>query len=208
MEIVKLTQSNLSQAVGQASKVLKQGGVVVYPTETVYGLGADPFNQSAVVKVLKIKERADDKGIILLVANRQQLDRIATVVPEEEQLINKYWPGPLTLILKKSKQLSELISGGRQSIAVRQSKHHFVTELFRLYDQPLISTSANLTGQTSCYTIEEVLEQFKGKTNIPDLIIDAGRLPKKPPSTIVEIIDRQINILRQGEIVISDINNV
>ncbi|MDD5566881.1 MAG: L-threonylcarbamoyladenylate synthase [Patescibacteria group bacterium] len=203
MKIIKLTRSNQKQVIDLAGRVLKSRGLIVYPTETMYGLGADPFDQRAIERVIQIKGRLATKGIQVVVYNRAQLDTVARVSPEDEEAMKKYWPGPLALVFPKTDLVPKLLTGGRDTIAARKPKHAFVLALLKKYGRPIISTSANLSGHPPCFSVKEVIAQFEKAHDQPDLIIDGGKLKPSPPSTIVQVVKGRLVVLRAGAIKIS-----
>lgn len=206
MKTIELSETNLHEAAQQASEVLKQGGIVVYPTDTVYGLGADPFNQKAIEKIIRIKGRLATKGIPIVIRDRSQLNRVAKVTAEEEKVIKKYWPGAVTIVLDKTDPVPKLLTGGRDTVAVRQPKHRFIQYLLKAFGNPIAATSANMSGQPVCLSTNEVLGQLKNSYDLIDLVIDAGKLPSSPSSTIIQIGAGRINILRAGAVKIVNQN--
>lgn len=142
--------------VEEAARVVVAGGVIAYPTEAVFGLGCDPANSAAIAKLLKAKERSQDKGLILVASNQAQLAiYMASVTPEQQQKLDSKWPGPVTFIVPAAPGVSEILTGGRDTIAVRVSDHPHVVSLCDACGSALISTSANRTGQAPFRTIEE-----------------------------------------------------
>ena len=212
----KLSISNHSgrQLVSAAIKVLKQGGVVVYPTETAYGLGADFFNPQAVKKIYRIKGRAFNKPLSVLVSSLSMAKRLVKFDKVSKLIAEEYWPGPLTIILNlkfsifnefKIKNLKlnknlKLKIGNYQTLGLRISSNKLATAIVKKLGGPLTATSANLAGQKECYSAEAVVKQFKDRKHQPDLIIDAGRLPAHPVSTVTRVIDGQVKVLRKGKI--------
>ncbi|WCP67190.1 L-threonylcarbamoyladenylate synthase [Vibrio tubiashii] len=180
----------------QALKALMDGEVIAYPTEGVFGVGCDPDNSEAVRKLLDLKQRPADKGLILIAASYQQLiPYIDESQLTQEQLIRvkQSWPGPITWIMPSSDRVSRWVSGQHQSIAVRVTDHPLVQKMCNAFGKPLTSTSANLSGQPPCKTSEEVYLQF-GYDQIAVLEGQTGGREK--PS---EIRDAQsLQVLRQG----------
>lgn len=181
--------------VQEAIAVLKQGGVVVFPTETAYGLAADATNEAAVEKIFEIKGRDGEKSLPLIAASREMVERYAGIPRGLEKLASQHWPGPLTLVLPAMGGLAPgVVRNG--TVAIRVSSHPIARELCEGLRAPIVSTSANLRGQPTCYSMEDVRAQL-GDT--PDLYIDAGVLHPEPPSTIVSIDDYGYpEVLRQG----------
>lgn len=200
MEIFDIKQ-NSKQAIESAVGILKNGGVLIYPTETCYGLGCDATNKEAVKKIYKIKGREEKKSLPMIVANLIIVKKYFEIKNKSLELAEKYWPGPLTLILKVRKDVKIFFSKeGQASAAVRVSSHKIAKALSQKLGKPIISTSANVSGKPPCYNVEEVLEQFKNRKFQSDLILDAGQLKKNQPSTIVKVENDKIKILRAGKL--------
>jgi L-threonylcarbamoyladenylate synthase len=181
----------------KAASVLKRGGVIIYPTETLYGIGVFAENERAVEKIFDIKGRPEGKPIPILVKDKTMLDEFAEVTDEGSILIDKFLPGPLTLVFKEKRKLPGLISAGTGKIAVRISRHPFVKNLFELIDQPITSTSANISGNENLFDFKEIYETFKSKV---ELIVDSGTLPPSKGSTIVDLTTSPPLLIRGGDI--------
>lgn len=187
--------------------ILRKGGTIVYPTETAYGLGADAFSKKAIKAIQGIKARSKKKSLPVICACRKMAEKIARFSPKAKELADKNWPGPLTMILEIRRadalhhRVNKFPPPFNRTIAVRVSANPIARGLSNLIKAPLISTSANLSGKDECYSVSRVLKQL-GK-NKPDLIIDAGRLPKRPPSTIIDCTIDPPRVLRQGEVLIN-----
>jgi len=144
-----------------AADVVRKGGVVAYPTEAVYGLGCDPNQLAAVQRIVDMKERASNKGLILIAATQEQLTPwIAAPNPDEQARIDQHWPGPVTLIVKAAEGLPSLLTGGRKTIAVRVSTHPTVRALCLACGHALVSTSANLSGQNALRCASAINAEF------------------------------------------------
>jgi len=175
-----------------AVKALEGGGVIIYPTETAYGLGADFLNKKAVEKVYQIKGRAFNKPLPVIVSSLAMAKKLVKFDIISLELAKKYWPGPLTLVLPTK--------DNKGTLALRVSGNKLATSLARQLGRPLVSTSANLSGRAECYNTDEVIKQFKGKKHQPDLILNGGLLTKNKPSTIVQVTAEGLKIIRQGAI--------
>ena len=137
--------------IADAAALMKRGGVVAYPTEGVYGLGCDPLNADAVQRLLAVKARAADKGLILIASNQAQLDDfLLPVSPEVQMQLDRDWPGPVTWIIPCSRQVPELVRGGRPTLAVRVTAHAVAARLCDAFGGALVSTSANHSGEPPC----------------------------------------------------------
>ena len=195
---------NLKEAIA----VLKKGGVIVYPTDTAYGLGAKFSDKKAAARIYKIKGRPGGKPLPVIVAGLTMARKFFKFSPPELALAKKYWPGALSLVLllkRKIKYYHTPEYGSRASVVVRVPNSKIARQLSRAVGEPIFSTSANLSGAGECYSPREVIKQFADHKHLPDLILDAGRLRHKKPSTIIEVIGDKIEILRQGPIMITRI---
>jgi len=194
MQIVKITKKTIDEAVA----ILKRGGAVVYPTETAYALGCDFTNQEAIAKIFKIKNRPKEKALPVICQTKKQVEQFFILPPFGWKLWLKYWPKPISIIIKTREHKNKKTKP--REIPVRISSHKVVRDLARKLDRPVISTSANISGSDTLYSAEEIAEIFADKKYQPDLILDAGKLPKRQPSTIVKIDNNKIEVLRQGEV--------
>jgi len=178
--------------------IFKKGGIIAYPTETFYGLGVDPFNESAVNKLFKLKGRDPDKPVSILIKDKKMLlEVVEEIPPAAEKLIKKFWPGPLTIIFKAKKTVPSAITGNTGKIAVRISGNPITQKLLEIIDSPITTSSANPSGKKSPVTAKEVKGYFGDKI---DLIIDGGLLFGKLGSTIVDATERELKVIREGEI--------
>jgi L-threonylcarbamoyladenylate synthase len=187
--------ASIQEQVEKGIAILKNGGVIAFPTDTVYGLGASSDIDAAVERVYRIKGRPRHMALPLLLANVSQLDKVAVSIPASARLLaDKFWPGPLTLVLPKSDAVSDIISGDGATVAVRVPPPPNPTALARGLGTPIVGTSANLSGQPSALTAEEARNQLGDKV---DLIIE-GDCPGGRESTVVDLTGESPVILRQG----------
>lgn len=193
MPTIRLNQGIMQRAVKQAVAVLRKGGVIVYPTETAYGLGADAYNAEAVKKLRSVKQEPAESPISVIVADLQQAKRIAKIDHSAEKLIAKFMPGPLTLVVEKKKKVPNELSG--KTIAFRISSNKFATALCKEFGSAITATSANIHGKPAIYNGDKAIKEFLGKV---DLVIDVGKLPKCKVSTIYDV--GKGKILREGKI--------
>lgn len=214
MEIIKCNKICTPEIIQSVAHALRYGKVVAYPTETSYGLGALANNLEAIIKLYKIKERHKNQPIHVLVANKEQAKKLVWWPESAQILTDKFWPGPLTLVLKiKTKQQAIVrLTGNSGFLGVRQSSNPVAAALIQAIGMPITTPSANpskiLSGGVDSYSGNAVYEQFKQKKYRPDIILDAGKIPKTKPSTIVKISQNSIEILREGEIKSRDIYKV
>jgi L-threonylcarbamoyladenylate synthase len=190
--------SSLQKQVEQGISILKESGIVAFPTDTVYGLGAAVNLPQAVARVYEVKGRAKNTPLPLLLADKSQIDDVAETVPPIARLLaEKFLPGGLTMVLFKSKSVPDTVTGGGKTVAIRIPAHPVPLALARGVGTPIIGTSANLSGQPSALTAEEVYTQLDGRV---DLIIDGGRCPGGRESTIVDLTGKTPLVLREGAI--------
>jgi len=184
-EILKI---NNSKAVAKAVNVLSKGGIIIYPTETVYGIGVDATNDRAVKKVIAVKKRSPTKHIIVAVSDLRMAKRYAVVTRKAEVLTKTFMPGPLTLVVEtKSRPV--------RKIRFRIPDNKFIRSVIRKLDKPITTTSANISGSENLYKIKDIINIFDGKV---DMIIDAGNIPKRKPSTVFDVLEEKV--VREGPI--------
>lgn len=178
-------------------KLLKKGKTIIYPTDTAYALGGDLLNSKTRRAVFKLKKREVLKQLPAIANSLAMVKKYCYINAVEEKLAKKYWPGPLSLVLQV-KPLYQKILG--KDLAVRVPDNEIARYLSCSLGKPLISTSANISGQVTGYDIKQILKQFKKTDVFPDIIIDNGELPKRLVSTIIKVENKKINILRRGAI--------
>ncbi len=199
MEI--LPEENLN--IKSISQALLEGQTLVYPTETCYGLGCDATNQAAVDKLFDIKHRQKNKPLLVVAHDLSVMLEHVIDSPKLFELEEKYWPGPLTVVTRArpDSNLAKGVIAEDGTIAFRVTDHPVASALCEAIDGPIVSTSANIAAHKSPYDIADVLAMFGEEIIQPDMVIDAGVLPERSPSTIVRInIDGTIEVLREGNI--------
>lgn len=180
----RIKKSDLEESVD----ILKKGGIILYPTETAYALGCDASNHKTRALIFEIKGRSKNKDLPLIAGSEAMVQRLCKIDALSARLVKKYWPGPLTVVLDGRR--------GKQSVAIRVPGLSVARALSLGLGRPLISTSANLSGKPTCYSVRAALRQL-GAGGV-DLVLDAGSLPRRKPSTIVDARSGFIKILRQG----------
>lgn len=168
----------------RAALVLQQGGVVAYPTEAVYGLGCDPLNEAAVQRLLEIKSRPVSKGLILLGADLDQLAPFIELTAKQQQQLAEHWPLATTYLVRASTLTPAWIRGEHDKVAVRVSRHPLATELCRLIDSPIVSTSANHAGEPACRNVFQTTRQLGADL---DFIVTGQCDRAARPSTIIDL---------------------
>lgn len=189
-----------SRDIKNAVKVLKKGGVVAYPTETAYGLAADSANSWAIKKIFKIKGRSESKPLSLIAASFAMVKKFFYLNKKEAALARRHWPGALTLLLKPKRRFPSALTRGAEKVAVRVSSSHIAIALAKGLNGPITATSANVSGGPERYSAFAVRGEFAKRKYKPDMIMDGGTLPRTKPSTIAEVRDGKIIILRKGPI--------
>jgi L-threonylcarbamoyladenylate synthase len=185
---------NLSAAV----EALKRGHVIVFPTETLYGLGADALNEAAVEEVFRLKGRDPSNPFPVLVADQEMLHTLVAEIPATAQrLMDRYWPGPLTLVLPGQKNIPKPLCNPTGGVGVRISSQPIATLLVNRLGRPLTATSANPSGEEPARTIQEAKKYFAGQIEV---FVDGGILTSESGSTVVEVMEDSIRVIREGKI--------
>jgi len=187
----------------EAVRSLSSGGVVVFPTDTLYGLGADVFSLAALQRIFSIKGRRADLALPVLVAGLDQVEAVAQPMSAQAQrLAERFWPGPLTLVMRRSPDLPGLVTGGADTVAVRMPGHPVPLELARRLGRPITGTSANRSGQPDLLDLSALENQLG---NLVDHIIQTGPVPAGTASTIVNVTGDTPQLLRGGAISLEEI---
>lgn len=207
MERLKLTEGNTAVCVERSAEILKNGGVVLYPTDTLYGLGADAFSDTAVDKVTAIKGRDQRKPIHCIVADIAMAENYAEFSDDARSLAKKFFPGALTLVLKKKPEVSHGIGRYRNTIGIRIPDNDFCLALARAYDRPFTTTSANKAGMPHALSVDGILEQLGAVAARIDLVVDAGDVLPRLASTVVDLSGEEPVILREGATDVAEIWN-
>ena len=203
MEIVKidLRKSNF-EIIDRVVKILRKGGVIIYPTDSSYGLGCDPQNTKAINRIYKIKKRRASRPFLMVAENKGLVEKYVKFNPKAQKVAHHFWPGSLTMVLgaRPGIKISPRLLM-REGIAFRVPKNKFLLKLLKKFKKPLVSTSANISFiQEPIYDGAEVIETFSKTKYKPDLILDAGRLPKVSTSTVADLTGDVPKILREGTI--------
>jgi len=203
MDIVKINPTIPDKKIiTGAVKIIKQGGVVMYPTDTAYGLAADIESREGIKKIFSIKGRMQNKTLPLIAGSTEMAGRYVEWTPIGKKLARKFWPGPLTVILTSRilHHASNQFLAYRGKIAIRVPDNKIAQMISSELGRPITSTSANISNHPECYSVAEFLNQAIGNKWLPDLILDAGWLKQRKPSTIVDATGKKIVIMRKGAI--------
>lgn len=186
------------KGISQAAACVESGGLLVFPTETVYGLGVDLRDTGAIRRIFAVKGREREQALPVLIAAQDQLDQVVSSLPPDARtLIDRFWPGPLTLVLPAHDRLPRVLTGGLPTVAVRQTASPVASALIEHLGKPLTGTSANRSGQPAATTAADAAATFG---NDVDLILDGGPSSSIIPSTIVDVSGPSVTILRPGRI--------
>jgi L-threonylcarbamoyladenylate synthase len=204
MEIkkIKISSKNLKLAIKKIISIIKKGGVIVCPTDTIYGLIANAKDKRAVEKIFKIKKREKGKPLPIFVKNLKMAKKLAIIEKNQERILKRVWPGKVTAILRAKNKTKKLfpphIVSAENKIGLRVPKHKILNILLEKLNLPLTATSANISGKKGSTKINDILKQFKNKKILPDLILDDNNLKPSPPSTVIDLTN--FKILRRGAI--------
>lgn len=195
----KIDEKELNEVI----EILKNNGVIIFPTETVYGIGGNALSNEVIDKVYNAKNRPRAKAVNIMVSNKNEIKKYAEITSNlEQKIIDEFLPGPLTIILKKKPNFGTYFTAGNDTIGVRIPNHRIVNSILNEIDFPIIAPSANISGEPSGVEATDIIKDFDGKV---DAIIDGGKANQGLSSTIVKVIDNEIMILREGKITKEDI---
>jgi L-threonylcarbamoyladenylate synthase len=205
--ILRVERDNICfKKIGLAADLLKKGGLVAFPTETVYGLGANALNSHAVARIYEVKNRPRFDPVIVHISSLADIRQLCLSVDKRaKKLMERFWPGPLTLILPKSSMVPDIVTAGLPTVVVRMPSHPVVLELIKEADIPIAAPSANPFGYLSPTTAEHVKEQIGEKV---DLILDGGKCPIGVESTVIDLTESEPSLLRSGGLPLEEIEQV
>ena len=182
----------------EPAQIIKDGGIVIFPTETVYGIGTNGFNEKSIRKIYELKKRDSNKPISLLVSNMEMVKMVAQNITElERTLMEQFWPGPFTIILKKKKVVPDILTANGDTVGVRMPSGIIAKQLIEYAGVPIATPSANISGKPSGTNMDYIKNDFEGKV---DYIIDSGISELGVASTIVKVENKKPIILREGSI--------
>ncbi|HWW82878.1 MAG TPA: L-threonylcarbamoyladenylate synthase [Vicinamibacterales bacterium] len=193
-------------AIEEAASRISSGGVVVVPTDTLYGLAVNPFRNDSVARVFEVKRRPPERGLPLIASDAAQVSaHIGPLGSLGKTLADRFWPGPLTLLVKAPETVSPTVTGGSPKVGVRVPADRVARAICKACNRPITATSANLSGQPPTADPDEVERQFRERAHLVDLIIDVGQLAGGAPSTIVDVTGRAPVLVRPGAVSWEDI---
>jgi L-threonylcarbamoyladenylate synthase len=204
--MTEILPATARKSIRRAVHLLREGEVVAFPTDTVYGVGANAFERFAVRQIFEIKQRAPDKSLPVFIYQIDDLNLVARDVPNEAwPLLQTFWPGALTVVLRKNSALPDIVTSGQDTVAVRIPDHPVSLDLVIKMGRPLAVTSANLSGQPTPATAQDVAEQLG--ENLP-LVLDGGPSSTSQPSTIIDLSCTPPRVLREGPISVSQMQEI
>ena len=200
---INFKKNNNFEELKAPAEAIKQGKLLLFPTETVYGIGANALNEEAVKKIYIAKGRASDNPLIAHISHIEMLEQLVEKVGKvEKTLIENFWPGPLTIIFKKKKIVPDIITGGLDTVAIRMPSNQIARKLIEYSNCPIAAPSANISGKPSGTLVEDIIEELDGKV---EYIIDSGKVDIGIESTVIRVQDGVVHILRPGKITPEDI---
>lgn len=198
---LKLSKNNTKIILKETLKTLRKGELVIFPSDTVYGALVDATNENAVKKLIEFKNRPPGKAISVFIADFKMLNDYVSVGVNEEKILREILPGPFTVVLKSKHRVNKLLESEKGTLGIRIPKYPLVVELTKSFGNPISATSANLGGSSPHYSVETLLNELpEKKKKLINFVVDAGKLPKNKPSTIIDMTSSDIKILRRGDI--------
>jgi len=211
MNTIRLNKNNLNKVLSKTVHILKRGGLVVFPTDTVYGLLVDATSETAVKKLIEFKERPKGKAISVFVSKVQTINTLCQVSDKQNKILNKILPGPFTVALDYKKEnskykINKLLLSEKNTLGIRVPDYELLNKLCQLFEKPITATSANTSGTNPYHSLASLLKNLSDKKKKTiDLIVDAGKLPLNKPSTVVDLTKDKIVELRSGDLSLENI---
>lgn len=209
MEILHLTENNQDAVVAHVADLLKRGGVVAVPTDTVYGLIGDALRESSVKKIYRIKARSYQKALPVFVRDVAMAKQYGIIDAKVMKLLEELWPGQTTVVLRKKDAMPDVVTGGMKTVGFRIPDHAFIRALTEAYPHPLAETSANISGSEPAQSPSEVQNTFHHHIPEPDLLVDGGKIESTGPSTVLDLTTpSNPKILRMGAITKDELDKI
>jgi L-threonylcarbamoyladenylate synthase len=201
MNIINLSGNNQEEILSKSKDVLLAGGLVIYPTETCYGIAADPTNQKAVERLLEYKKKREGKAISIAVSDKKMATEYVEINEIAENIYENYLPGPITVVSKSRGKVAPKVEADDKTLGIRIPKYDITLKIIKNFGKPITATSANVSYKKTPYTIKDILDNIsKKQEGLIGLIIDAGELQRNKPSTVVNTTLNEVNILREGDV--------
>lgn len=191
----------------EIANAIKEGKLIIFPTDTVYGIGTNAYNEEACKKIYEIKGRPSCKPLIILISDTSMIEGLVeNISPKEQKIIEKFWPGPLTIKFKKRKGiLPDIISAGDEYVRIRLIKNGLIYKIIEKAEVPVVAPSANISGHPTGIKIDNIIKELGRKV---DYILDCGDYKSDEPSTIVQVEDEKIVVIREGKIKREELENL
>lgn len=203
---IDLKNNNDYSKIKPAAESIKQGKLILFPTETVYGIGANALDENAVKEIFVAKGRAQDNPLIVHISNIEMVNKLAKNIGEiEQKLMKTFWPGPLTIVLEKKPIIPDVITGGLNTVAIRMPSSEIARRFIEYSGCPIAAPSANISGKPSGTLVEDIIDELDGKV---EYIIDSGKVEIGVESTVVRVVENKVHILRPGKITPEDIQKL
>ena len=183
-----------------AAGVIQRSGSIIYPTDTVYGLGVNALREYSIERLFKIKKRPETKPIPILVRNIEMAKKLAFIDKKQEKILESVWPGQVTVVLEKRGIVPDILTAGKRTVGLRVADCEFTKLLMEQLEEPITATSANFSGEPSLVSSRDIIKVFEKTYPCPNLILDAGDLPESPPSTVLDLTSQSPKITRVGPI--------
>jgi len=205
--IIKLSSHSVDELIEDVKHVLSSGGLVVFPSDTVYGLLVDATNEAAVKKLIQFKNRLPGKAISVFVSDLDSCKKYVFINPKQSEILSKLLPGPFTMVLSSTHAVQHLLESEKGTLGVRIPDYQLILKLASAFGKPITATSANLGGNSPHYSIDSFLHQIPhAKKDLVDLIVDAGKLPRNKPSTVLDLTESKVRTIRSGDILFEKSN--
>ena len=198
---LKISEEKEEKIIQTTVDILSNGGLVIYPTETCYGVGVDATNPNTVSKLLKYKKRPHGKAISVAVYSKEMADTYVEINSEAEKIYQTFLPGPITVISKSKGKVDKRLESELGTLGIRIPNYRLILEILKLFNKPITATSANSSGAKTPYSIQDVFDSLtKNQTSYIDLILDAGEIPKNPSSTVIDTTTLDLTVYRAGRV--------
>lgn len=209
MKILEINPKNPTEEImAEAVKMIRWGGSVVFPTDTVYGLGVDALSERAVSRLFKIKKRPLNKPVPVMVKDIAMAQQLAFIDSKIERVLEQVWPGPVTVVLEKRGIIPSILTAGQAKIGLRIPNYRLTQELIEQFNKPITCTSANFSGEQPILCADAVIKIYQKIYPRPDIILDAGCLENKSPSTVLDLTGSKPKILRIGPVSKKDLLDI
>lgn len=208
MERKKLTKENIDEVAEETADYLGRGYAAIIPTDTLYGLAVDAASEESIKHFFALKKRPESKPIPVFVKDIDMAKKYAFVDKRQEEILKKLWPGPFTCVLNKKRTINDRLSAGTEKIGLRIPNHIFIQALLYKLERPITGSSANISGMEPSGNLDDIVDQFKEYSIVPEYIVDTGELESRDPSTVIDITGKEPKILRMNMTTLEKLNDI